>query len=157
VEGIGVMLDAKRVLVTGGTGSLGQAVVRRLLSGEMGRPSRITVFSRDEAKQHYMRLSYLHRKAATDEVIYQNFSELLKFKVGDVRDYASVRQAVQDAEVIIHAAALKQVPTCECFPFQAVQTNVLGAQNLVRAVSEFGVPWRRWSAYRRTRPVSPST
>jgi len=61
-----VFLEGKRILVTGGTGSLGQTVVRRLLSGELGRPSRIVVFSRDEAKQHYMRLSYLHREAATD-------------------------------------------------------------------------------------------
>ena len=81
-------LEGKRILVTGGTGSLGKAVVRRLLSGEMGRPAQITVFSRDEAKQHYMRLSYLHRQAATDEVIYRNFQELLSFRIGDVRDYA---------------------------------------------------------------------
>ena len=129
-------LDGKRILVTGGTGSLGQQVVRRLLTGELGRPSRITVFSRDEAKQHYMRLSYLHKEAATDEVIYRNFQELLQFRIGDVRDYASVIQAVRDVDVIIHAAALKQVPSCEYFPYEAVQTNVVGAQNVVRAVRE---------------------
>ncbi|HMC22640.1 MAG TPA: polysaccharide biosynthesis protein [Thermoanaerobaculia bacterium] len=129
-------LDGKRVLVTGGTGSLGQTVVRRLLTGEMGRPAKIVVFSRDEAKQHYMRLSYLHKEAATDEVIYSNFQELLSFRIGDVRDYSSVLQAVRDAEVVIHAAALKQVPSCEYFPFEAVQTNIIGAQNLVRAVRE---------------------
>ena len=129
-------LDGKRILVTGGTGSLGQQVVRRLLTGELGRPSRITVFSRDEAKQHYMRLSYLHKEAATDEVIYRNFQELLQFRIGDVRDYASVIQAVRDVDVIIHAAALKQVPSCEYFPYEAVQTNVIGAQNVVRAVRE---------------------
>ncbi|MDQ3323073.1 MAG: polysaccharide biosynthesis protein, partial [Acidobacteriota bacterium] len=65
-------LAGKRILVTGGTGSLGQTLVRRLLSGEMGKPAKITVFSRDEAKQHYMRLDFLHRKIATDDVIYEN-------------------------------------------------------------------------------------
>jgi FlaA1/EpsC-like NDP-sugar epimerase len=133
-------LEGKRILVTGGTGSLGQTVVRRLLTGEMGKPARVTVFSRDEAKQHYMRLSYLNRQAATDEIIYRNFQELLSFRIGDVRDYSSVLQAVHEADVVIHAAALKQVPTCEYFPFQAVQTNILGAQNLVRAIRENATP-----------------
>lgn len=134
------LLEGKRVLITGGTGSLGQTVVRRLLTGEMGRPAKISVFSRDEAKQHYMRLSYLNRQVATDEIIYHNFQELLSFRIGDMRDYSSVLQAVHDADVVIHAAALKQVPTCEYFPFQAVQTNVLGAHNLVRAVRENDTP-----------------
>jgi UDP-glucose 4-epimerase len=133
-------LQNKRILVTGGTGSLGQTVVRRLLTGEMGKPARITVFSRDEAKQHSMRLSYLTRKAATDEVIYHNFQELLSFRIGDMRDYSSVIQAVRGADVVIHAAVLKQVPTCEYFPFQAVQTNIHGAHNLVRAVWENDTP-----------------
>lgn len=131
-----MILDGKNVLVTGGTGSLGQQIVRRLLTGEMGVPAKIVVFSRDEAKQHYMRLSYLNRKEATDEVIYRNFQQLLSFRIGDVRDYSSVLQAVRNADVIIHAAALKQVPSCEYFPFQAVQTNILGPQNIVRAVRE---------------------
>ncbi len=129
-------LDDKRVLVTGGTGSLGQALVRRLLAGELGQPRRITVFSRDEAKQHYMRLSYLHRSMATDEVIYRNFQDVLAFRIGDVRDYAGVVQAVRQADVIFHAAALKQVPACEYFPFEAVQTNILGTENLIRAIRE---------------------
>jgi UDP-glucose 4-epimerase len=128
--------DGKRVLVTGGTGSLGQTVVRRLISGELGRPAKVTVFSRDEAKQHYMRLSYLNRKEATDEIIYNNFQELLSFRIGDVRDYSSVLQALREADVVIHAAALKQVPTCEYFPFQAVQTNIIGAHNVIRAIRE---------------------
>jgi UDP-glucose 4-epimerase len=131
-----MLLDAQRVLVTGGTGSLGQTVIRRLLSGELGRPAKLTVFSRDEAKQHYMRLSYLHREAATDEIIYRNSQELLAFRIGDIRDYPAVVQAVRDADVVIHSAALKQVPTCEYFPAEAVQTNILGAQNLVRAIRE---------------------
>jgi FlaA1/EpsC-like NDP-sugar epimerase len=131
-----MFLEGKRVLVTGGTGSLGQIIVRRLLTGEMGKPARVTVFSRDEAKQHSMRLSYLHKEAATDEVIYRNFQELLSFRIGDVRDYPTLLQAARDVEVIIHAAALKQVPSCEYFPFEAVQTNILGAQNLVRVVRE---------------------
>lgn len=129
-------LEGKRVLVTGGTGSLGQSVVRRLLAGDMGKPAKIIVFSRDEAKQHYMRLSYLNRKAATDEIIYRNFEELLSFHLGDMRNYFSLLRAVRRADVVIHAAALKQVPTCEYFPFQAVQTNIEGVQNLVRAVRE---------------------
>jgi len=135
-----VELEGKRILVTGGTGSLGQAIVRRLLSGEMGRPAKVVVFSRDEAKQHYMRLSYLHRRAATDEVIYRNFQELLSFRIGDVREYPSVLQSVREAEVVVNAAALKQVPTCEYFPFEAVQTNIVGPHNLVRAIRENSTP-----------------
>ncbi len=134
------ILDNKRILITGGTGSLGQQVVRRLLTGEIGTPAKITVFSRDEAKQHYMRLSYLHRQHATDEIIYRNFQQLLSFRIGDVRDYSSVLQAVHEADIVIHAAALKQVPSCEYFPFQAVQTNIFGVQNLVRAVRENNTP-----------------
>ncbi len=129
-------LEGKRILVTGGTGSLGQTLVRRLLTGEMGRPARVTVFSRDEAKQHYMRLEYLQRRAATDEVIYRNSQELLTFHIGNVRDYSSVLRAVREADVVFHAAALKQVPTCEYFPFEAVLTNVVGPQNVVRAIQE---------------------
>jgi len=131
-----MVLEGKRVLVTGGTGSLGGAVVRRLLTAELGTPAAITVFSRDEAKQHDMRLSYLHRREATDEVIYRNFQQLLRFQIGDVRDHASVVRAVAQADVVIHAAALKQVPTCEYFPFEAVLTNLQGTHNLVRAIRE---------------------
>lgn len=133
-------LEGKRILVTGGTGSLGQAVVRRLLTGEMGRPAKVIVFSRDEAKQHYMRLSYLNRQAATDEIIYRNFQELLSFRIGDVRDYSSVLQAVREVDVVFHAAALKQVPTCEYFPLQAVKTNIIGPSNVVRAIRENDTP-----------------
>lgn len=134
------MLSGKRILVTGGTGSLGQTIVRRLLTGEMGWPAKITVFSRDEAKQHYMRLEYLQRHTATDEVIYRSSQELLTFRIADVRDYATVLQAVRQAEVIIHAAALKQVPTCEYFPSQAMLTNIVGPHNVVRAICENETP-----------------
>ena len=127
-------LEGHKVLITGGTGSLGHAVTRRLLTGELGRPARVTVFSRDEAKQHYMRLSYLDRSAATDEIIYENSRDMLHFVIGDMRDYASVLGAVRQADVIVHAAALKQVPTCEYFPFQAVQTNLIGTEHLIRAI-----------------------
>src|SRR6266852_6012369 len=96
-----VNLEGRRILVTGGTGSLGQNIVRRLLSGDMGKPARITVFSRDEAKQHYMRLAYLHEESATDEVIYRNFQELLSFRIGDVRDYAALLLSARDADVIV--------------------------------------------------------
>lgn len=133
-------LENRRILVTGGTGSLGQTLVRRLLNGEMGRPARITVFSRDEAKQHYMRLDYLHRKNATDDVIYQNSQDLLSFRIGDVRDYAALLAAMREIDVIFHAAALKQVPSCEYFPFEAVLTNIYGAENLVRAIRENNLP-----------------
>jgi FlaA1/EpsC-like NDP-sugar epimerase len=129
-------LQDKRILVTGGTGSLGQTLVRRLLTGEMGKPTKITVFSRDEAKQHEMRLDFMHRKTATDEIIYENSQQILKFRIGDVRDYSSLAAAMREADVIFNAAALKQVPTCEYAPFEAVQTNVIGAYNIVRAIRE---------------------
>lgn len=133
-------LEGKRVLITGGTGSLGKTVVRRLLTQEMGRPEKIIVFSRDEAKQHYMRLSYLNKQVATDDIIYQNFKELLTFIIGDVRDYASVSSALRNVDVVIHAAALKQVPACEYFPGQATQTNIQGPLNIVRAIRELDLP-----------------
>jgi UDP-glucose 4-epimerase len=133
-------LEGKRILVTGGTGSLGQTLVRRILTGEMGKPAQITVFSRDEAKQHYMRLDYLHRRAATDDVIYQNSQDLLNFRIGDVRDYSSLLAAMRDVDIVFHAAALKQVPSCEYFPFEAVMTNIFGAQNVVRTIRENNLP-----------------
>jgi len=129
-------LEGKRILVTGGTGSLGKTLVSRLLTGEMGTPESITVFSRDEAKQHYMRLEYLERETATDDVIYQNSRDRLNFRIGDVRDYSALVAAMRDADVVFNAAALKQVPSCEYFPFEAVLTNIYGAANIVRAVRE---------------------
>ncbi len=135
-----MLLTGKRVLVTGGTGSLGKVLVRRILSGELGVPKKVVVFSRDEGKQHDMRLSYLHKTVTTDEVIYNNFLNVLQFRIGDVRDYADVCSALKDADVVINAAALKQVPTCEYFPEQAVMTNCIGAMNIVRALREHDYP-----------------
>jgi len=126
----------KTVLVTGGTGSMGSTLVRRVLSGEVGTPKKVIVFSRDEAKQHEMRMSYLHRREATDEVIFRNFMNVLEFRIGDVRSYPEICAAVRDADIVINAAALKQVPTCEYFPEQALLTNCVGAVNIVRAIQE---------------------
>lgn len=136
-----MLVENKSVLVTGGTGSLGKVLVRRLLTGEQGTPRKIIVFSRDEAKQHDMRIAYLHnRHARTDEVIYRNFMQTLEFRIGDVRDYAAVCGAVRNADVVINAAALKQVPSCEYFPNEALLTNCVGAQNIVRAIDENSYP-----------------
>jgi UDP-glucose 4-epimerase len=134
------MLTGKRILVTGGTGSLGKVLIRRLLSGKLGKPARITVFSRDEAKQNTMRMSYQNKKSATDEIIYRNFEEILQFQIGDVRDYHSVSAALRNADIVFNAAALKQVPTCEYFPFEAVQTNIGGPENIVRSIRENNLP-----------------
>ena len=134
------MLSNKTILVTGGTGSLGKVLIRRLLSGEMGTPKKIIVFSRDEAKQHEMRISYLNRKAPTDEIIYNNFQRLLEFRIGDVRDFHSVSSALQGVDIVFNAAALKQVPSCEYFPFEAVKTNIAGPENIVRAIRELKLP-----------------
>ena len=134
------MFEGKRVLVTGGTGSLGQVLVRRLLDGSAGTPETVLVFSRDEAKQHYMRLSFGRRSASTDEVIYENFRRRLQFRIGDIRAYADVCAALRGIDVVINAAALKQVPTCEYFPDQAVATNIRGPENIVRAIRDLRLP-----------------
>lgn len=135
-----MVLKDKVVLVTGGTGSMGKTFVKRALSGSEGRPRKVIILSRDEAKQHYMRVDYLNRKHFTDEVIYQNFQHILEFRIGDVRNYADVVSALKDVDIVINAAALKQVPTCEYFPDQAVQTNCTGANNIVRAIREHDLP-----------------
>ncbi len=132
------IFEGKRILITGGTGSLGRVLVRHILQGDLGRPSQVIVFSRDEAKQHQMRTEYLHKLIATEEVIYRNFRELLTFRISDIRDYSAVAAAVRDVDIIFHAAALKQVPICEYFPYEAIQTNVVGAFNIVRAIRETG-------------------
>ena len=134
------MLTDKTILITGGTGSLGKVLTRRILSGEMGNPKKIIVFSRDEAKQHEMRISYLNSKAPTDEVIYNNFRRLLEFRIGDVRDFHSIASALQGVDIVFNAAALKQVPSCEYFPYEAVLTNITGPENIVRAIRELHLP-----------------
>lgn len=126
-------LDDATVLITGGTGSLGQTLVRRLLQGGLGNPRRIIVFSRDEAKQYAMKTTWKQAEGATDDVYYGNFDDIIEFWVGDVRDPDSVTDVMGHADVAFHAAALKQVPSCEYFPGQAVATNVRGAENVVRA------------------------
>jgi UDP-glucose 4-epimerase len=133
-------LDNKRVLITGGTGSLGKVLVRRILSGQLGSPKSVVVFSRDEAKQHELRMGYLNHRAATDDVMYHNFERILQFKIGDVRDFHSVAQALASVDIVFNAAALKQVPACEYFPFEAVKTNIEGAENIVRAIIELKLP-----------------
>jgi len=131
-----MILEGKRVLVVGGTGSLGHVLVSRILTGEMGRPAKIIVFSRDEAKQYLMRMEYLRRQAATEEIAYVDGRELLAFRIGDVRDYGSVLTQLREADVVFNAAAMKQVPICEYAPFEGVLTNIVGAHNIVRAIRE---------------------
>lgn len=130
----------KKIVITGGTGSLGKILVKELLRGKKGKPKKVIIFSRDEAKQHYMRLEYQHKKSSTDEAIYNNFHQLVEFRIGDIRNYASVCSVLRDADIVINAAALKQVPTCEYFPYEAVQTNVMGAENIIRALKENDYP-----------------
>jgi FlaA1/EpsC-like NDP-sugar epimerase len=98
------------------------------------------VFSRSEALQHDMRLSFLHRRVATDEIVYdEERHSRLHFRIGDVRDYEAVASVLDGADVVFHAAAMKQVPTCEYHPAEAIKTNVGGARNLVRAIAELGL------------------
>ena len=118
----------KKLLITGGTGSFGNAVLNRFLKTDIGE---IRVFSRDEKKQDDMRHEF---QAKMPEV-----AEKIKFYIGDVRDIASVRNAMHDVDYIFHAAALKQVPSCEFFPIEAVKTNVLGTENVLTAAIEAGV------------------
>ena len=151
-----MIFQDQTILVTGGTGSMGGALVRRILANELGTPKKVIVFSRDEAKQHEMRMAYLHRREATDEVIFRNFMNVLEFRIGDVRDYGDVNSAVRDADIVVNAAALKQVPTCEYFPAQAILTNCMGATNIARAIAESGWPVetvRAIIAQQATRPV----
>jgi UDP-glucose 4-epimerase len=116
------MFKNKILLITGGTGSFGNAVLKRFLNTDIGE---IRIFSRDEKKQDDMRKLYKNDK--------------IKFYIGDVRDLASVKNAMHSVDYIFHAAALKQVPTCEFFPLEAVKTNVLGTDNVLTAAIEAGV------------------
>ena len=116
------MFKNKTLLITGGTGSFGSAVLERFLDSDVGE---IRIFSRDEKKQEDMRL-----RLKNDRV---------KFYIGDVRNYDSVSDAMRAVDFVFHAAALKQVPSCEFYPMEAVQTNVLGAENVMRAAIDSGV------------------
>jgi UDP-N-acetylglucosamine 4,6-dehydratase/5-epimerase len=116
------MFSDKTLLITGGTGSFGNAVLERFLDSDIGE---IRIFSRDEKKQDSMRKKYNSNK--------------LKFYLGTVRDLQSVRNALHEVDYIFHAAALKQVPSCEFFPIEAVNTNILGTENVLTAAIEAGV------------------
>jgi UDP-N-acetylglucosamine 4,6-dehydratase len=116
------MFEDRVLLITGGTGSFGNAVLRRFLTSDLRE---IRIFSRDEKKQDDMRQRYN--------------SDKLKFFIGDVRDQKSVNTAVRGADFIFHAAALKQVPSCEFHPLEATQTNVIGTGNVLDAAIEYGV------------------
>jgi FlaA1/EpsC-like NDP-sugar epimerase len=136
------LFGGKRILITGGTGSLGKVLVHRLLGGEMGDPEAVIVFSRDEAKQFFMRVGYENNAAATDEVIYRNFQKKLQFWIGDVRDLNSVASALRNVDIVVNAAAMKQVPTCEYYPYEAVRTNIEGAENIVLAIQKHNLKVR---------------
>lgn len=120
--------EGKTLLITGGTGSFGNAVLNRFLNSDI---KEIRIFSRDELKQDNMRHEY--------QANYPELSDKLKFYIGDVRDLNSVRNAMHGVDYIFHAAALKQVPSCEFFPIEAVKTNVLGTENVLTAAIECGV------------------
>ena len=122
------MFANKTLLITGGTGSFGNAVLNRFLKTDIGE---IRIFSRDEKKQDDMRHEF---QAKWPEV-----AEKISFYIGDVRDLASVKNAMHGVDYIFHAAALKQVPSCEFFPIEAVKTNVLGTENVLTAAIEAGV------------------
>lgn len=122
------MFENKTLLITGGTGSFGNAVLNRFLDTDI---KEIRIFSRDEKKQDDMRHEY---QAKLPEA-----SQKIKFFIGDVRDLASVKNAMHGVDYIFHAAALKQVPSCEFFPVEAVKTNVLGTENVLTAAIEEGV------------------
>ena len=116
------MFNDKKLLITGGTGSFGNAVLRRFLDSDIAE---IRIFSRDEKKQEDMRIAL-----GCDKV---------KFYIGDVRDYDSLSQAMTGVDYVFHAAALKQVPSCEFYPMEAVRTNVLGTENMLNAAIAKGV------------------
>ena len=122
------MFKNKTLLITGGTGSFGNAVLNRFLKTDIGE---IRIFSRDEKKQDDMRHEY--------QAKYPEESNKIKFYIGDVRDLPSVKNAMHGVDYIFHAAALKQVPSCEFFPIEAVKTNVMGTENVLTAAIDAGV------------------
>ena len=93
----------KTVLITGGTGSLGKVLTRRLLADENNLPQKIIIFSRDEAKQHFMRLDYQCKPHATDDIIYRDFEQLVEFRIGDIRNYSSVCSVLDGVDIIINS------------------------------------------------------
>ena len=121
-------MNGKTLLITGGTGSFGNAVLRKFITTDI---KEIRIFSRDEKKQDDMRHKY--------QLEYPEHSSKLKFYIGDVRDVNSVRSAMHDVDYVFHAAALKQVPSCEFFPMEAVKTNVIGTDNVLSTAIEFSV------------------
>lgn len=121
-------MKGRTLLITGGTGSFGNAVLNRFLKTDIGE---IRIFSRDEKKQDDMRHEY--------QIKYPEVSEKIKFYIGDVRELNSVRSAMHGVDYIFHAAALKQVPSCEFFPMEAVKTNVVGTDNVLTAAIDEGV------------------
>jgi len=118
----------KTLLITGGTGSFGNAVLKRFLTTDI---KEIRVFSRDEKKQDDMRHEY--------QALYPDYSDKLKFYIGDVRNLQSIKEALYGVDYVFNAAALKQVPSCEFFPVEAVRTNVIGTDNVLTACIEQGV------------------
>ena len=118
----------KTLLITGGTGSFGNAVLNRFLKTDIGE---IRIFSRDEKKQDDMRHEF--------QAKYPEYSDKIKFYIGNVREIESVRNAMHGVDYVFHAAALKQVPSCEFFPIEAVKTNVLGTENVLTAAIDAGV------------------
>ena len=120
------IINGKNILITGGTGSFGYQIVKEL---RQYRPKKIIIFSRDENKQHIMKQE-LH-----DEKI----SKITTYVIGDVRDYSRLYTVCAGIDVVFHAAALKQVPSAELYPLEAVNTNIIGSHNLVRAAIERGV------------------
>ena len=119
------MFKDKILMITGGTGSFGNTVLKRFLSTDVRE---IRIFSRDEKKQEEMRIALNNDK--------------LKFYIGDVRNYDSIHQAMKGVDYVFHAAALKQVPSCEFYPMEAVRTNVLGTENMMSAAIANGVKIR---------------
>lgn len=126
--------EGKTILITGGTGSLGNALTERLLEDD--DIERIIIFSRDEFKQHEMRLKFLNKKISTDEVIYDNFSRKVEFQIGDIRDYHSVARVLKDVDIVFNTAAIKQVPVAEYNPMEAIKTNIIGISNIINAIIE---------------------
>ena len=130
-----MFFDNKQILITGGTGSVGCVLLKRLLEGGHGTPKRIVVLSRDEAKQSAMKAAY-----AMDEKLKDSFTRRVQFRVGDVRDYSSLVSALDGIDVVFNAAALKQVPSCEDFPYEEVRTNIGGPENIVRVIQQCKYP-----------------